>query len=258
MLLVLDIGNTRTTIGVFESEKLITTWALASDLKRTADEYGILLLNLLNSTKAGMELKNSPKAAIIGTVVPSLGETFKETLKKYLNIDPVFVSYKSNLPFKIDLTDPKELGADRISNAAAAVKLYKLPVIVVDSGTATTFDIVDENKNFAGGIIVPGPKIQADSLAKFTSQLPKVKIEAPKGAIGKNTVSAMLSGIVRGHACMIDGMLKLCEKELGKKATIVATGGFSGVLFSNMEREFDHVNKDLTLTGLKYLYELNK
>lgn len=256
MLLVLDIGNTRTNIGVFCGEKLIINWHIASDLKRTVDEYGILMLNLLNSIKE--DLNSNQKAAIIGTVVPPLGEVFKEALKKYLNIDAALVSYKSNLPFEIDLTEPKELGADRISNAAAAVKLYKLPVIVIDFGTATTFDIVDENKKFVGGIIVPGLKIQADSLASFTSKLPKVKIEAPKAAIGKNTISAMLSGIVRGHACMIDGMIKQTEKELQKTATIVATGGFSSVLFSNMEREFDYINKDLTLIGLKYLHDLNK
>ena len=168
------------------------------------------------------------------------------------------LSYKSKLPFKIALKNPKEIGADRIANAAAAVKLYKLPAIVIDFGTATTFDIVDENKNFAGGIIAPGPKIQANSLSSFTSKLPKVKIEAPKEAIGKDTISAMLSGIVRGHACMIDGMIKLCEEELGQKATIIATGGFSSVLFPNMERRADFINKDLTLQGLEYLYGLNK
>ncbi len=254
MLFVIDIGNTNTNIGVFEGENLLINWNVASDLKRTGDEYGILLLNLLNSPV----LKKHPKAAIISTVVPPLGETFKTALKKYLDIEARLISHKSKLPFKITIKTPSELGADRIANAAAAVKLYKLPAIVIDFGTATTFDIVDENKNFVGGIITPGLKIQANSLSSFTSKLPKVKIEAPKTAIGKDTISAMLSGIVRGHACMIDGMIKLCEEELGKKASIIATGGFSSVLFPNMERPFDYINKDLTLEGLRYLYELNK
>ncbi len=257
MLFVIDIGNTNTNIGVFCDDTLLTNWNVASDLKRTQDEYGILILSLINSIKGNLDPKITPKNAIISTVVPPLGETFKTALKKYLNIDAVLVSYKSKLPFKIALKEPKELGADRIANAAAAVKIYKLPAIVIDFGTATTFDIVNQDKNFVGGIITPGLKIQANSLSSFTSKLPKVKIEAPKDAIGKDTISAMLSGIVKGHACMIDGMIKLCEKELNQKATIIATGGFSSVLFSSMEREFDYINKDLTLFGLKYLYDLN-
>ncbi len=262
MLLTIDIGNTHTNIGIFEEnsdtldKKPLINWNIASDLKRTEDEYGILILNLLNS----FPHKTDIKAAIISTVVPPLGEVFKGALKKYLKIESLLVSHKLKLPFEINLDDPKELGADRIANAAAAVKLYRLPAIVIDFGTATTFDIVDENKKFVGGIIAPGLKIQANSLSSFTSKLPKVKIEAPKSAIGKNTISAMMSGIVRGHACMIDGMIKLCEEELNavNKACVIATGGFSSVLFSNLERDFNYINKDLTLLGLKYLYELNK
>ena len=133
-----------------------------------------------------------------------------------------------------------------------------MPVIVIDIGTATTFDIVDKNANFLGGIIAPGPLIQAKSLSQFTSKLPKLKIEATKNAIGKNTIDAMLSGIVMGHKQMVEGMIKMCEKELGEKATIVATGGFSKTLFDNLERKTDYVNKNLTLFGLKTVYELNK
>lgn len=254
MLLTIDIGNTNTNIGLFNGEKLVINWNVASDTKRTIDEYGILMLNLVNSVPDLPAVKN----CIISTVVPPLGETFKQALKKYFNVDVFLLSHKAKLPFAIKINEPKELGADRIANAAAAVKLYKLPVIVIDFGTATTFDIVDGGKNFVGGIIAPGLKIQANSLSSFTSKLPKVKIEAPKEAIGKNTISAMLSGIVRGHACMIDGMIKLCEKELGEKAVIVATGGFSSVLFDSMARPFDYINKELTLQGLNYLYDLNR
>ncbi len=264
MLLAVDIGNTHTNIGVFgkglngpeDREELLINWNIASDLKRTEDEYGILILNLLKSVFNDIKIE----AAVISTVVPPLGEIFKGALKKYLKIESILVSHKLKLPFEIDLDEPKELGADRIANAAAAVKLYRLPAIVIDFGTATTFDIVDKNKKFAGGIIAPGLKIQANSLSSFTSKLPKVKIEAPKTAIGKNTINAMMSGIVRGHACMIDGMIKLCEEELNavNSACVIATGGFSSVLFSSLERDIDYINKDLTLIGLKYLYELNK
>jgi len=267
MLLAVDIGNTHTNIGVFggvsgekltgAADKPIINWNVSSDSKRTVDEYGILISGLLSSIGQDVKIES----AIISTVVPPLGETFKGALKKYLNVESILVSHKLKLPFEIDLDEPKELGADRIANAAAAVKLYKLPAIVIDFGTATTFDIVNADKKFVGGIIAPGLKIQANSLSSFTSKLPKIKIEAPKTAIGKNTINAMMSGIVRGHACMIDGMIKLCEEELGVKKTgavIIATGGFSSVLFSSLEREINYINKDLTLLGLKYLYEMNK
>lgn len=254
MLLVIDIGNTNTNLGVFNnSGELEKSWNIASDIKRFEDEYGILILNLLQNSNIAPKIDS----AIISSVVAPLCETYKKALEKYLNITPFVLSHKAKLPVTIDLKQPKEAGADRLANASAAAILYKLPAIVIDLGTATSFDIVDENKNFIGGLIAPGLKIQAKSLSQFTSKLPKLKIEAPKNAIGKDTISAMLSGIVRGHAAMIDGMIKACEKELGQKATVIATGGYSNVLFDNMERGFDHINPNLTLEGLKYLYKLN-
>ena len=157
----------------------------------------------------------------------------------------------------LDLDNNKEIGADRIANASAAAIKYKLPAIVIDFGTATTFDIVDKDKNFIGGLIAPGLEIQARSLSQFTSKLPKLKIEAPKTAIGKDTIGAMLSGIVLGHKCFIKGMIEKCEEELGQKATIIATGGYSKVLFDDMDKVVNYVDKDLTLWGLKELYYLN-
>ena len=254
MLLVIDIGNTNTNLGVFnDSGVLEKSWNIASDIKRFEDEYGILILNLLQNSNIAPKIDS----AIISSVVAPLCETYKKALEKYLNISPFVLSHKAKLPVTIDLKQPKEAGADRLANASAAAILYKLPAIVIDLGTATSFDIVDENKNFIGGLIAPGLKIQAKSLSQFTSKLPKLKIEAPENAIGKDTISAKLSGIVRGHAAMIDGMIKACEKELGQKATVIATGGYSNVLFDNMERGFDHINPNLTLEGLKYLYKLN-
>ncbi len=254
MLLVIDIGNTNTNLGVFsDNGELEKSWNIASDIKRFEDEYGILILNLLQNSNIAPKIDS----AIISSVVAPLCETYKKALEKYLKITPFVLSHKAKLPVTIDLKQPKEAGADRLANASAAAILYKLPAIVIDLGTATSFDIVDENKNFIGGLIAPGLKIQAKSLSQFTSKLPKLKIEAPENAIGKDTISAMLSGIVRGHAAMIDGMIKACEKELGQKATVIATGGYSNVLFDNMERGFDHINPNLTLEGLKYLHKLN-
>ena len=254
MLLVIDIGNTNTSLGIFKGDELINTFSLSSDIKKTADEYGISLLAILNHNNLVREIKG----AIVSSVVPQLCETYKSAILKYLNIEALSLSYKSKLPVKLDLDNNKEIGADRIANAAAAAKKYKLPAIVIDFGTATTFDIIDKNSRFIGGIIAPGLKIQAKSLSQFTSKLPKLKIEAPKKAIGKDTISAMLSGIVLGHKCLIEGMVKKCEEELGEKATIIATGGFSSVLFENFDKVLNYIDKDLTLFGLRELYYLNK
>jgi len=254
MLLVIDIGNTNTSIGIFEKDNLINTFSLSSDIKKTEDEYGISLLALLNH--AG--LIHKIKGAIVSSVVVQLCEVYKNAIYKYLHIEAISLSYKSKMPIKLALKNNKEIGADRIANATATVVKYKLPAIVIDFGTATTFDIVDKNSNFVGGLIAPGLKIQAQSLSQFTSKLPKLKIEAPSEAIGKDTIGAMLSGIVLGHRCMIEGMIKKCEKELGEKATIIATGGYSRVLFENMDDVLNYIDKDLTLFGLKELYYLNK
>ncbi len=157
------------------------------------------------------------------------------------------------LTYNVDF--PEEVGADRIVNAFAAYSRYKKTAIVVDLGTATSFDVVKSNGEFLGGIICAGMKIQAESLKKFTSKLPLIKIEAPHNAIGKNTIDAMLSGIVRGHACMIDGLLRECEKELDEKPILIATGGYSDIVAQYMEKEFDYVSPYLTLEGLKLIYE---
>ncbi len=254
MILVIDIGNTNTSLGIFEKDSLIKTFALSSDIKKTQDEYGIMLLTILGHNN----LISNIKGAIISSVVPQLGEIYKNAILKYLNIEALNLSYKSKMPITLNLDNNKEIGADRIANASAACIKYSLPSIVIDFGTATTFDIVDKNSCFIGGIIAPGLKIQAQSLSQFTSKLPKLKIEAPKSSIGKNTINAMLSGIVFGHCEMIKGMIKKCEKELGQKATIIATGGYSDVLFENSDKTIDYIDRDLTLFGLKELYYLNK
>ena len=254
MLLVIDIGNTNTSLGIYDNDDLIKTFSFSSDIKKTDDEYGIMLLAILNHN----DLLSKIQGAIVSSVVPQLCEVFKSAILKYLNIEALSLSYKSKLPVKLALNNNREIGADRIANASAVCLKYKLPAIVIDFGTATTFDIVDENANFIGGIITPGLKIQANSLSQFTSKLPKLKIEAPKNSIGKDTISAMLSGIVLGHGAMIEGMIKKCEHELGKKATIVATGGYSPVLFEKMDNVLNYIDKDLTLYGLKELYYINK
>ena len=251
MLLTLDIGNTSTTIGLFDNNRLVETWSIASEKNRSEDEIGILLLNLLKIHDYEDKVQN----ACLCSVVVCLTERYKNAIKRYLGIKPFVVSNKTInlLNYKID--NPEELGADRIVNAFAAYQKYGKTAIVVDMGTATSFDIVKSNGEFIGGVICAGMKIQAESLKKFTSKLPLIKIEAPKNAIGTNTIDAMLSGIVRGHACMIDGLIKECEKELNEKALIIATGGYSEIISQYMERKFDFIMPNLTLEGLKHIYQ---
>ena len=251
MILVADIGNTSITVGVYQEDKLLSSWRLASDKKRSEDEYGVLILNFLKH----VGLHEKLVGAAISSVVLPLTERIRVAIEKYLGVKVLVVNHKTDLGMKIAIDNPEEAGPDRIVNAFAASKLYLQPVIVVDFGTATTFDIVSDDK-FVGGMITAGIKIQADALSNFTSRLPNVKIEAPKNAIGTNTIDAMLSGLVRGHSCMIDGMVEACEKELGRRATVVATGGYSPIISDNLKRPFDVVNPELTLEGLRMIWEL--
>lgn len=253
MLLTIDVGNTNTSFCVFENNKIVDRFSVSSDIKKTSDEYGAIIFGILSQKKLSEKIKN----VAISSVVLPLDDILDEAIKKYLKISAFKITHKINLPFNIAIDSPKELGADRIANAAYAVKNIKLPAIVIDFGTATTFDIIDENKCFIGGLIAPGVKIQAQSLTKFTSKLPKLKVESAKTAIAKNTIDAMLAGVVLGHSCMIDGMLELTEKELGQKSTVVACGGYSEILYSKVKRKFDFIEKDLTHLGIKYLWEFN-
>lgn len=251
MLLTIDIGNTSTTIGIFDGQELKDTWSIASEHHRSDDEIGILLMNLLQLHS----YLNKVDAAVICSVVVPLTERYRNALKKYLKITPFVVSNKniSLLEFNVDF--PEEVGADRIVNAFAAYSLYKTNCIVVDFGTATSFDIVTEDGKFQGGVIAAGMKLQAESLKTHTSKLPLIKIEAPKNAIGKNSIDAMLSGTVRGHACMVDGMLEACEEELCVPVKVIATGGYSEIIAKYMKRKFDCINPWITLEGLRLIHE---
>ncbi len=253
MLLAIDIGNTNITVGIFDGDSLVQSWRLASEKNKTEDEYGIILNKVLSFH--GFE---KIKSAVICGVVFPLTDIFKKAVEKYIGVPALLITSDMNLGIKLDVNNPAEVGADRIANAAAVSKLYTLPVVVIDTGTATTFDIVDINGNFAGGIIAPGIKISAEALNMFTSLLPKIKIECSKSVIGKNTVESILSGIIRGHAAMIEGLILEIEQELGSSVTTVATGGYSELVSKYMKKPFDSINPDLTLYGLKMLYELNK
>ena len=254
MLFVADIGNTSITTGIYDGEKLLYTWKLASDKKRSEDEYGIILHNLIQN--AG--LKEKLEGAIISSVVLPLTERFVIAIEKYLKISVINLTHKTKTGIEIDIDKPCEIGADRLANACAAYNIYRKTAIVVDFGTATTFDIVSSDGKFRGGVITPGIRISADALNAFTSLLPKVKIEAPPSAIGKNTIDAMLSGLVLGHGAMIDGLVEKVEKELGEPVITVATGGYSEIVTDCLKRPFDYLSPNLTLEGLRLIYEMNR
>jgi len=253
MLLVADIGNTSTTMGVYKGDQLLKTWKLTSDKNRSHDEYGIIINNMIKHEG----LIDKLEGAMISSVVLPLTEKFKTAIENYLDIPVTNLSTKINTGLKFDVDNPKEVGADRIANGYAAFRKYKSPTVVVDFGTATTFDIVNADGKFIGGIITPGIGISAEALSSFTSLLPKVKLEAPGATIGRNTIDAMLSGLVRGHAAMIDGLIVSVEEELGSTVTTIATGGYSPMITECMKRPFDYLDPNLTLEGLRLIYELN-
>lgn len=251
MILISDIGNTSITVGLFDNDKKVTSWRLTTDNKRSSDEYGVILSDIISNFNKNLKLEG----AIVSSVVTTLTDIYIEAVKKYLKITPVNFTYKIDAGIKVVTENRSEVGADRIVNAVAVSNLYQTPAIVVDFGTATTFDIVNDKKEFIGGIIMAGMKIQTQALSKFTSKLPLLDIEPPQKVIGQNTQDAILSGIVRGHACMVSGLLKECEKELGQKPFVVATGGYAKLVQNYIEEPFDCIDEDLTLKGLNIIYK---
>ena len=253
MLLALDIGNTNITLGVFRGESLKATWRIATDTAKMADEYGLILNQLL--ALKGISPADVESVAMC-SVVPPLTPTFIELCETYLGVSPMVVGAGTRTGIRILYDSPRDVGADRVADAAAALKLYGGPVIVVDFGTATVFDAISESGDYVGGAIAPGMTVAADALFHSTSQLRRVELNSPPEAIGKNTVHAIQSGLVLGYAELVKGMVARFNKELGGGAKVIATGGMADII----EREakvFDAVDPNLTLTGLRIIHELN-
>ena len=254
MLLAIDIGNTDTTFGVFDGKKLRATWHMATGIHRMADEYAVLLLNLMH--QQGLDIPDI-KAIALCSVVPTLISTLDELFQRYFHISPLVVGAGVKTGVRIRMDNPKEVGADRIVNAAAAHHLYGGPVIVADLGTATTFDTVSKEGDYLGGAIAPGIMTAAEALFTHAAMLSRVELAHPKRAIGTNTIAAMQSGIILGYVGLVEGMVARIQKELGEKAKVVATGGYAS-LIAEETSVFDEVNPDLTLIGLRLIYQMNK
>jgi type III pantothenate kinase len=254
MLLAVDVGNTNVKLGVFDGDEMRATFHLATHVSQMPDEYAVYILSLLR--QSGIEISSIQEGAI-SCVVPPLMTVFHELFERYFNIHPLAVGPGVKTGVRIRFENPKELGGDRISNTAGALSLYKAPIIVVALGTATVFDTISKDGEYLGGAVAPGIAIAAEALYTRTAALPRVELSRPKKAIGANTVAAMQSGIVFGYAGLIDGIVTRIQEELGEKALVVATGGYSGVI-AKETKSIDKVNPNLTLIGIKVIHDLNR
>ena len=254
MLLAIDIGNTEITLGVFEGEELRATWHLATRIHRVADEYAALLMNLLQHQNIKLE---SIREIAICCVVPPLLSTVVDMCRRYFSIKPLVVGAGVKTGVRVRMDNPREVGADRIVNAAAAHRLYGGPVIITDFGTATTFDVVSKEGDYLGGVIAPGIGIAAEALFIRAAMLPRVELTRPARVIGSNTNSAMQSGIIYGYIGLVEGIVSRIQKELGEKATVISTGGYAD-LIANETRVIKAVNHDITLIGLRLIYDMNR
>ena len=253
MLLAVDIGNTETTLGVFEGDKLRATWHISTVISRTADELAPLLFNLLGNK----DLQSSDiKAVSFCSVVPPLTATFEEVFRRYFDISPMVVAAGIKTGVRICMDNPIEVGADRIVNAAAVHHIYGGSVIIVDLGTATTFDTVSEKGDYMGGAIAPGMVAATEAMFQKAAMLPRVELMCPSRTIGTNTIDAMKSGIVFGYVGLVEGMVARIQRELGIRTKVIATGGYAR-LIAGETKIIDEVNPDLTLIGLRLIYRMN-
>ncbi|MDD5259411.1 MAG: type III pantothenate kinase [bacterium] len=254
MLLAIDIGNTNVVVGVFQAKTLVASWRFTTDNRRTEDEYGLELTGSINATLSAGDREIT--GAIIASVVPSLTDVWVQVCRKYIKNKALVVEAKK-VPMPILYDIPGEVGTDRIVNALAAWELYRKkgePLIIVDFGTATTFDVVSKNGEYLGGAIAPGIGISCEALFSRTAKLPKVELVKPDKCLGKNTVHSMQAGLVFGFLGQVKEILKQLKKEIKGRPVIVGTGGLVN-LIQNAEKIFDKVNQNLTLIGLRMIHE---
>lgn len=255
MLLVLDVGNTNITCGVYDNDKLMYTFRLMSKTPRTSDEFGITLCDL--AQRNGVDPKQID-GAIIVSVVPDVMHSLVSSVKKYMKVTPLVVGPGVKTGINIDTPNPKEIGPDRIVDAVAAYELYGGPVLVLDYGTATTYDLVTEDGRFVAGITAPGIRISAQALWTGTAKLPEIEIEMPKSILATDTIWSMQAGLMYGQIGQAEYIINQVKKESGyKDLKVVATGGL-GKIVSNETDMIDEYNSDLTLEGLRLIYAKNR
>lgn len=255
MLLTIDVGNTNTVFALSKKNEIVAKWRIATNPNRTADEYGFWLRHLIQS-----DLKNCPplEGAILASVVPQTQFELAQCVKQYFNTQLILVN--SNLVqefINIDIDNPYELGADRIVNALQGWHKYKTSMIIVDFGTATNFDVIDEKGTYIGGIIAPGVNLSLSALQKAAAKLPNIRIKSPEKVIGRNTISAMQSGIYYGYVEMINGLIARIKKEQGTIDKVIATGGLAS-LYSKNIKQIEYIEENLTIDGLISIYQLQK
>ena len=254
MLLAIDVGNTNTVFGIYRDKELIGSFRLSTTAERTSDEIGMQIY--MYYTFIGLQISDT-KAVIVASVVPPVMYTLINAIRKYVGVRPLVVGKDVDTGLKNCYDNPKEVGIDRLVNAVSAVKKYGCPLIIIDIGTATTFDVIDAEGAYRGGAIFPGIKVAMEALFQKASKLPRVDIVRPEKAIGTNTVMSMQSGAVRGYAGAIQGIVREMMEEIGGTCRVVATGGMGRMMAEYCDTITD-VDANLTLTGLRMIYEANR
>lgn len=254
MLLVVDIGNTNITFGLYDKEELIGTYRLTTWFKRTSDEYGFMIINFLNVSNVKSE---EIEDVIVASVVPKIMHSFNNSIRKYIHKEPMIVGPGVKTGISIQIDNPKELGADRIVDAVGAHYMYGGDILVVDFGTATTFEYIDAQGVYRGGCITPGIEISAQALSGNTAKLPDIEIKPTKKVLATNTIQGMQSGIFYGYVGHSEYLIKKCKEEIGKEVKVIATGGLGRIIFENTN-EIDIYDPELTFKGLRIIYEKSK